>query len=227
VTTLVVLQPGYLPWLGYFDQMRQADVFVHLDDVQFDKHGWRNRNQVKSPNGSCWLTVPVLHSGRFGQAILDVEIDYRRNWQRKHLSTLTQFYAHAPHLDAVIAELTPILETRWTKLVELDLAIVDWIAARIGIATRRFRSSQLGVGGDRNERLLSLCRYFGATRYLSGNAARDYLDESRFLDIGVQVKWHDYAHPVYRQQHGDFSAYMSTIDLILNEGPASLAILSS
>jgi hypothetical protein len=227
VTTLVVLQPGYLPWLGYFDQMRRADIFVHLDDVQFDKHGWRNRNQVKGPKGASWLTVPVLHSGRFGQSVLDVEIDYRRDWQRKHVATLQQFYARAPFIKAVIPQLSPILEKRWDRLVDLDLAVIDWLALSLGISTPRFRSSQLGITGERSDRLLSLCRHFGATRYLSGSAARDYLDVDKFSKAGVRVLWHDYTHPAYRQQHGPFVAYLSTIDLLLNEGPASISILSS
>jgi WbqC-like protein family len=227
VTTLVVLQPGYLPWLGYFDQMQQADIFVHLDDVSFDKHGWRNRNQVKGPKGASWLTVPILHSGRFGQSILDVEIDYRRDWQRKHLATLRQFYARAPFVETVIPQLIPLIERRWERLVDLDLAIVDWLASTLGITTPCFRSSQLGIAGERSDRLLSLCQNFAATRYLSGSAARDYLDVDKFSEAGIQVVWQDYAHPTYRQQHGSFVAYLSTIDLILNEGPASLGILSS
>src|SRR5436305_11804238 len=108
VTTLVVLQPGYLPWLGYFDLMHKADVFVHYDDVQFDKHGWRNRNRIKGPNGEVWLTVPVLHTGRFGQSVLEVEIDERQNWQRRHLATLTQSYARAPFIERVLPRLSDL-----------------------------------------------------------------------------------------------------------------------
>ena len=227
MTTLVVLQPGYLPWLGYFDQMRRADIFVHLDDVQFDKHGWRNRNQVKGPKGASWLTVPILHSGRFGQSILDVEIDSRRDWQRKHVATLQQFYARAPFIKEIIPQLNPLLEKPWNRLVDLDLAAIDWLALTLGISTPRFRSSELGITGERSERLLSLCHHFGATRYLSGSAARDYLDVDKFSKAGVEVQWHDYTHPAYRQQHGSFVSYLSTIDLLLNEGPASINILSS
>lgn len=227
VTTLVVLQPGYLPWLGYFDQMRRADIFVHLDDVQFDKHGWRNRNQVKGPKGASWLTVPILHSGRFGQTVLDVQIDRSSNWQRKHLATIQQFYARAPFIGAISPEFGTLLAKDWDRLVDLDLAIVEWLALKLGISTPCFRASQLGIVGERSERLLLLCRHFGATRYLSGSAARDYLDVDKFAKAGVEVVWHDYSHPVYRQQHGPFVAYLSTIDLVLNEGPASINLLSS
>jgi hypothetical protein len=226
VTTLVVLQPGYLPWVGYFDLLQKADVFVHYDDVQFDKHGWRNRNRLKGPKGAVWLTVPVRHSGRAGQTILDVEIDGRRNWQHKHLTTVNQFYAHAPYLGSILPKLRDILDRPWRRLVDLDLAIIEWLARELGIATSRHRASELGVSGDRNERLLNLCRHFCATTYLSGDAARDYLDVSQFSANGIKVVWHDYVHPTYNQQHGEFVSHLSLLDLILNMGPDSLAVLT-
>ena len=225
MTTLVVLQPGYLPWLGYFDLMRKADVFVHYDDVQFDKHGWRNRNRVKGPKGPVWLTVPVLHSGRSGQSILDVEIDNRQNWRRKHVSSIGQLYARAPFLPAVLPRLEKILDRPWGRLVDLDLEIIDWLAGELGITTPRHRACEFAIAGDRNERLIDLCRHFGATRYLSGNSAQAYLDVARFEDAGIEVVWHDYAHPSYAQLHGDFVPYLSVLDLILNVGEASLATL--
>jgi hypothetical protein len=226
VTTLVVLQPGYLPWLGYFDLLQKADVFVHYDDVQFDKHGWRNRNRVKGPKGAIWLTVPVFHSGRAGQSILDVEIDDRQDWRRKHLSTVAQSYARAPFIDTVLPRLRNIIERPWLRLVDLDLALIDWLAMEIGIATPRHRASDLDVGGDRNERLINLCRHFRATRYVSGNAAQDYLDEAQFAAAGIGVVWHNYIHPSYPQRHGEFVPYLSVLDLILNVGRESLAVLS-
>lgn len=218
MTTLVVLQPSYLPWLGYFDQMCKADIFVWYDDVQFDKHGWRNRNRIKGPKGAQWLTVPVLHSGRAERRICDIEIDNRGPWGRKHLSSIRQSYARAACLDDVIAPLTDILERPWQRLVDVSAATTEWLAGEFNIDTPWFRSSALGIGGDRNERLLNLCRHFGATRYLSGDAARDYLDVGRFADIGVEVEWQDYHHPEYPQQHGEFMPYLSAIDLLLNVG---------
>jgi hypothetical protein len=226
VTTLVVLQPGYLPWLGYFDLLQKADVFVHYDDVPFDKHGWRNRNRVKGPEGPIWLTVPVLHRGRTGQSILDVEVDNRQDWRRKHLSTFAQSYARAPFIDTVLPKLRNLIVRPWPRLVDLDLALIDWLAAEIGIATPRYRVSGLDVSGDRNERLINLCHHFRATRYLSGNAAHDYLDQTRFAAAGIEVVWHNYSHPIYAQQHGEFVPYLSVLDLILNVGRQALAVLS-
>src|SRR5215468_5246890 len=132
--TLVVLQPGYLPWLGFFDQMQRSSVFIYYDDVQFDKHGWRNRNRVKAPGGGPhWLTVPVLHSGRDWPAIHEIEIDNRTPWARKHVGTLKQFYRAAPHLHRYLPALEEMLERRWMLLVDLDL----WVArARAADAPR-------------------------------------------------------------------------------------------
>jgi hypothetical protein len=219
MTRLVVLQPGYLPWLGFFDQLQKADVFVHYDDVQYDKHGWRNRNRVKSAKGSIWLTVPVLHSGRFGQQINEVKIDDGQHWRKKHLASIAQAYAQAPFLQATFAPLRDIIEQPWSHLVDLDLAIIKWIARELKILTPCFRSSDLDIQGGRDERLVDLCRHFKATRYLSGSAAREYLQVEKFTAEGIAVEWHDYRHPVYPQLYGDFVPYLSTLDLMMNVGP--------
>ena len=219
MTTLVVLQPSYLPWLGYFDQMRKADVFVWYDDVQFDKHGWRNRNRIKTPKGPLWLTVPVLHKHRGPQAINLIEIDNSKRWQRKHLMSVQQFYASAPFLNPVLPELTDILSHPCRRLIDLNIATTQWMARQFGIRTRCWLASELPTEGDRNERLISLCRHFNATEYLSGDAAREYLEVWRFADSGINVQWHCYKHPTYPQVHGGFVPYLSALDLLLNVGP--------
>jgi hypothetical protein len=220
LTTLVVLQPSYLPWLGYFDQMRKADVFVWYDDVQFDKHGWRNRNRIKGLKGPAWLTVPVLHKGRTLQAINAVEIDNRQPWRRKHLLSVKQLYARAPFTDAVLQRFAGILDRPWQRLVDLNMAITEWLASELAIGTPRHRASQLGIEGNRGGRLIELCRHFRATRYLSGDSARDYIDIERFRAAGVELAWHSYQHPSYPQLHGDFVPYLSALDLLLNLGPS-------
>jgi len=224
--TLVVLQPGYLPWLGSFDQMQRSSVFIYYDDVQFDKHGWRNRNRVKAPDGAPhWLTVPVLHSGRNWPAILEVEIDNRGAWARKHVGTLRQFYAKASHLHRYLPALEEMLERRWTLLVDLDLAVTGLICGWLGLERRMLRASALGISGKQSERLLALCQHAGAQRYLSGDSARDYLDTGLFAQHGIEVEWQNYLHPVYPQQHGDFVPYLSIVDLVFNCGEESAAIL--
>jgi WbqC-like protein len=226
VTTLAVLQPGYLPWLGFFDQLMRSDVFVMYDDVQFDKHGWRNRNRVKSPQGPVWLTVPVLHKGLGWQKILDVKVNNETAWGRKHLATIRQLYARAPHLDRYVGVLEAMLSRSWEFLVDLDLALIQQMAAWLGVTTKIVRSSELPVDGDRSSRLLHFCQHFGAQRYLSGSAARDYLDVPLFESNGIAVDWQDYRHPVYPQQHGEFVPYLSAIDLLFNCGEESARVLS-
>jgi WbqC-like protein len=216
--TLAVLQPGYLPWLGFFDQMRRADVFVYYDDVQYDKHGWRNRNRIKSTSGPHWLTVPVRHAGLGKPLVLDVEIDGGSPWARKHLGSIRQYYKDAPYLTRYWPELEELLQRKWDRLVELNLSATAMIADWLGITTCSFRSSALGIDGERSERLLKLCQRFGATKYLSGNAAESYLDVELFRQNGVVVEWQNYRHPTYQQLHGDFVPYLSAVDLLLNCG---------
>jgi hypothetical protein len=225
MTTLAVLQPGYLPWLGFFDLLRRADHFVYYDDVQFDKHGWRNRNRVKGPKGAQWLTVPVLHGGLGPQPIKQIRIDNSQPWQRKHLATLTQLYAQAPCKALYMAELGTLLEQPWELLVDLDIAAAALMAGWLGLVPPAYRSSCLDVQGDRNERLLRLCQHFSATAYLSPNAAKAYLDVELFARNGIDVVWQDYTPPSYAQLHGDFIPYLSALDLILNHGPGAGAIL--
>ena len=221
MSTLVVLQPSYLPWLGYFDQMAKANAFVLYDDVQFDKHGWRNRNRIKSPKGPLWLTVPVLHTGRAPQSINSVEIDGRRPWAEKHLRSIEQSYARAPFRNSSLPGLSKILLQPWKRLVDLNIATTKWLAEEFAITTPLYRSSALAIEGDRNERLINFCRHFGATRYISGDAARAYLDVEAFAAAGIEVIWHSYRHPEYPQLHGAFVPQLSAIDLLLNLGPSA------
>lgn len=226
MNTLVVLQPGYLPWLGFFDQLVRSDIFVYYDDVQFDKHGWRNRNRIKSPNGPHWLTVPVLNKGKFGQTNLDVEIDNRQSWARKHIATIRQFYAKSPYLKLYLPELEDVLLSRWNNLVELDLAVVDLMCIWLKIKRKIVRSSELGVTGTQSKRLLRFCQHFGATNYLSGDSAINYLDVDLFASSGIRIEWQKFSHPVYPQLHGEFVPYLSALDMILNMGEKGCEILT-
>lgn len=226
MSVVVVLQPGYLPWLGFFDQLIRSDVFVYYDDVQYDKHGWRNRNRIKSPTGPIWLTVPVLNGGRFGQKINEVEIDNRSSWARKHITAIGQNYSKAPYVRRFLPQLEELLMRRWDSLAELDIASVEMICDWIGIDRKVERSSQLGIEGEQSGRLLDICRHFKADRYLSGDSAQNYLDIEAFAQQGVQVEWQSYQHPVYRQLHGEFIPYLSIIDLVMNLGEKSLSVLN-
>ena len=218
MSTAVVLQPGYLPWLGFFDQLHRSDIFVYYDDVQYDKHGWRNRNRIKTQTGPLWLTVPVRHRGEGLPRIVDVEIDARIPWARKHVASIRQAYARAPFVARYLPALEEVLERKWERLVDLDIACAALIAQWFGLRRRVERSSTLGIEGSRSERLVNICEYFGATTYLSGDAAKGYLDVELFTQHGIQVEWQRYVHPAYPQLHGEFVPYLSALDLLLNCG---------
>ncbi len=222
---MVVLQPGYLPWLGFFDQLRRSDVFVYYDDVQYDKHGWRNRNRIKTQAGPLWLTVPVRHSGLGFPRIMDMAIDGQTPWPRKHVASIAQAYAGAPYVRRYLPQLEELLQQPWERLVDLDIAVASLIAGWFGMTRRIERASALGIGGERSERLLAICRHFGATTYLSGDSAEDYLDMGLFAQSGIAVEWQHFVHPVYPQLHGEFVPFLSALDLLLNCGEDSLSVL--
>lgn len=222
--TVVALQPGYLPWLGFFDQIRRSDVFIFYDEAQFDKQGWRNRNRIKAPTGlPHWLTVPVHRRGK--RPIMDVEIDDSFPWRHKHIESIRQFYTNAPYLNRYLPELEELLFRPWELIADLDIALVRLMCSWLGLNSRLVRSSELGVEGRRSELALNFCRHFGASRFLSGDAAQSYLDVGLLTSNGVEVEWQNYRHPIYPQQHGDFVPYLSALDLILNCGEESAAIL--
>lgn len=225
MTTLVVLQPGYLPWLGFFDQMIKADVFVYYDDVQFDKHGWRNRNRVKGLKGPIWLTVPVHHKGRTGQPINSVEIVHDQPWSIKHLRTIREIYAKAPHIKDYIEDLTEILTPSKASLADLCYETANFFRGALGIQTPLYWASKLGIRGEQSTRLVNICKHFQVDTYLSGESAKSYLQTELFATEGIEVQWHNYHHPIYKQQHGPFISHLSIIDLLMNMGPESRSIL--
>lgn len=214
---VAVLQPSYLPWLGYFDQIASVDAFVFYDDVQFDRNGWRNRNRIRIKNaqGWAWLTIPVLVHGF--PKITDVRIDTRTPWQHKHATTLKNAYARAAHRTNLDA-LEPLFFSTSTSLAEVTIESVRILMHLLGIDTPLYRSSELGIEGDRNTRLLRICKHFGAQEYLSGSAAAAYLDVDAFARAGIRVLWQSYEHPVYPQVHEPFISHLSAIDALLSVG---------
>lgn len=217
-----ILQPSYLPWIGYFDMIAKSDVFVYYDDVQFDKHGWRNRNRIKSAKGDYqWVTVPVLLKGLNKPLIHEVKISNETPWARKQISTLRQTYARAPYAKIYLDELEALLVQPWDLLMDLNLKLVDWLCEKFQIRTEKVLSSNLGITGDQTGRLVNICEHFKATHYLSGNAAKEYLDEFSFEKRSMKVVWADYQHPIYEQIHGPFLPYLSALDLLVHVGSDS------
>jgi len=224
---IAISQPTYLPWMGYFDLIDQVDVFVLLDNVQFAKQSWQQRNRIRTAAGLQWLTVPVkLH---FGQLIQEVEVrepDFHVN----HLRAIELAYRRAPNFERFFPQLSERLTScPRALLVDLNVALMTGLMEILGIRTLLLRASTLGQAGKRTELLANLCAKLGATQYISPAGSAAYLIPERHLltDRRVEVLFHNYEHPVYRQRHKPFTPFASVIDLIFNEGDASLNIIRS
>jgi hypothetical protein len=221
-----ILQPGYLPWLGFFEQLVRSDVFVIYDDVQYDKHSWRNRNRIKTANGIHWLSVPVLLKFNEHPQIYDVRIDNSSKWRKKHLGTIRQSYARAQFFKDYIDIFEDTYTRHWEYLIDLDIHLIDKLTHALGIPEKPIiRSSSLGIQGGRIERLIKICKHFNADTFYEGASGINYIDSTDFTQQGIMVNFQDYKHPIYQQLHGDFVPYLSAIDLLFNCGEQSLDVL--
>jgi len=224
--SVAIMQPTYLPWLGYFDLIDLVDVFVILDSVQFNRRSWQQRNRIKGHDRLLWLTVPVLSKGRGDQLIHEVEIERSTNFQENHIKTIKHFYAKAPFFSLYIDELSSILLKRHQFLADLKFELIVWLCERLGIKSQLVRSSSMDVRGKKVEILINICKVLGAARYLSAEGSRKYIEEDNLFDLkGIDLMYHAYQHPDYRQINGDFVPYLSVLDLLFNEGPSSLSVI--
>jgi len=223
---VAISQPSYLPWLGYFDLIDQVDVFVLLDDVQFEKQSWQQRNRIKSPTGLQWLTVPVIFRGRLEQRIKDVEIRVPDFW-RDHLRAIELNYRRAPFFAEYYGELSVILRSSGKLLVDLNSQLLEWLTKKLGLMVKCVRSSGLGQEGDRTERLANICSVLGATQYLSPIGSADYLlaEKDVLVERGVEVRFQNYVHPEYKQLFPPFFPYACVLDLLFNVGPEAMAVI--
>jgi hypothetical protein len=221
---VAVHQPQFLPWLGYFDKIDKADVFVLLDTVQFKKNEWQNRNKIKTAQGWQWLTVPVLY--KYPQLINEVTINNGVNWQHKHRQALLSNYKKAPYYDDIEEKLRDIFSCSWEYISQLNIQVVRRLVAILGIDTPIYVASELGeFPEDPDERLVAITKYFGAGTYLAGVGGRGYMTLDTYKRNRIEVVFQDFKHPVYEQLFGDFEPYMSIIDLLFNHGDKSLTIL--
>lgn len=224
---VTIHQPEHLPWLGFFDKMRQADVFVLLDTTQFAKEDFQNRNRIKTQSGPVWLTVPVFKTGRSNQSILEVEIDDSRKWRSRCWNLIREHYRDAPYFADHQPFFQDLYARKWTRLADLNLIIIRYLAEHLGLSTKLVLASELGIyERGATKVLLAICRLLGADEYLSGKYGRQYLDETQFAEHGIQVRYQDFHHPSYPQLWGDFVSHMSTVDLLFNCGEASLEIIA-
>jgi hypothetical protein len=221
----VILQPSYIPWRGYFDQIRQADVFVFYDDVKYDKNGWRNRNRIKSKNGAQWLTIPVLNKGveENHTPINAIKINWAQNWHRKHWNALSLSYRKAPYFKTYEDVFAAFYQRHDEYLSSLTIDLTITISRLLGINTNFIRSSALeGITGSKTERLIQVLTRIGATSYLSGPSAKDYLEPEQFTRAGIELSFIQYHYPEYEQLYPPYDAQVSILDLLFMKGPQSL-----
>ena len=216
---VVVEQPNYIPWIGYFDLIAQSDVWVWYDDVQYTKRDWRNRNRVAGEGEPVWLTIPVRTRGRYEQKILEVEIDRERPWEHKHLETLRHCYRDAPAFEDVFAIVQKTLEAGHERLADLTIELNEELCRFLGLRTQFLRSSGMGVQGDRQERLLEICRRLDARVYLSGPAAQSYLTPEPFHRAGLELRYIVYDYPPYERGGRPFIPRLSILDPLFWLGP--------
>ena len=218
----LITQSNYIPWKGYFENIAQADVFVVYDDMQFTKRDWRNRNKIKTAQGSKWLTVPVEVKGKFDQAINATRVS-DGDWRRNHVEQIRHAYGKAAHFKDEFPWISGLYETAdQENITELNVHFLKAICDRLGINTEFRDSREFVLATDRTERLVSICEQLGATEYLTGPAAKNYMDGSSFAERGINVVYADYeGYPEYPQVHPPFEHGVSIWDVFLNCGDAA------
>ena len=216
---VAILQSNYIPWKGYFDMIAAVDEFVLFDDMQYTRRDWRNRNQVKTSQGVQWLTVPVRVKGKYHQTVRDTEID-GNGWAVAHWKALCHNYRQSAHFKTLAAQLEPLyLETKYSHLSQLNRTLIEWVCDQLDIKTKISNSWDYTLAHGKTERLVDLCIQSGGTEYISGPAARGYIDETAFSNRGVTLTWFDYTgYPEYPQLWGEFVHGVTILDLLFNCG---------
>lgn len=221
---VAIVQSNFLPWRGYFDLIRQSDLFIIYDDAQYTKGDWRNRNRIKTPRGPEWITVPVRR-GPLGQRIEETGVNYSTPWARKMLKRIRDAYRDAPHLEPYATELAGLLTPEAPSISELNVRLLRWGCRHLGIETPMRMSREFAATGAKTERLIGILRQAGATSYLSGPSARAYLEPELFDRVGIQLEYKVYDYGQYEQLHPPFDPAVSIIDLLFMTGSAAPAYL--
>ncbi|MDD4357104.1 MAG: WbqC family protein [Smithellaceae bacterium] len=216
---VAIVQSNYIPWKGYFDMIAAVDEFILYDDMQYTRRDWRNRNQIKTPQGVQWLTVPVKVKGKYHQTIRETEID-GTEWAKLHWKSFYQHYRRAKHFNDIALDLEPLyLQNEYSHLSQLNRTLIEWVCMKLGVNTIISNSWDYQVIDGKTERLASLCAQAGGSEYISGPAARGYVDEAVFAESGIRLTWFDYdGYPEYPQLWGGFTHGVSIMDLLFNCG---------
>ena len=226
LTNVIIRQPGYLPNLGFFKKIQSCDTFVFLDDIQFVKDRFDNRNRIRTKDGTTWLTVPVKRPV-FKKNLNEILITNDIDWQRNHLNIIEEAYHDARFFTTYWYSLQKILDKNWTKLIDLNIELIRYFMSGLNLMTCTVNSSTLKKSSNRSQRLLDICKHLDASCYISGISGKDYLDEKIFHNSGIKIIYENFQHPAYKQIHGNFIENMSIIDLLFNEGENSQKILTN
>lgn len=221
-----IIQSNFIPWRGYFDFIDDVDTFIILDDVQYTKSDWRNRNKLKTKSGTSWITVPVRRDG-LQTRIDEARIDWSKPWPQVHRHLIFENYRDAPYVEDIAASVLSEIDRRPENLSALNYELIKFIAARLSIETKFVFSTELDIGGSRTDRLVSLVRAVGGTSYLSGPAAEAYLDVDAFKKANIALEYKSYDYQPYPQLWGSFDGAVSIIDLLMNTGPDARNFLKS
>lgn len=226
--SIAIVQSNYIPWRGYFDLINSVDEFILYDDMQYTIRDWRNRNIIKTANGPLWLTIPVEVKGKYFQKINEALVS-DPGWAKKHWASITHSYSKAPHFASHREEFADLYSRPEERcLSQINCRFITAICEFLGIQTKISWSMDYDLIGDKTERLMNLCKQAGATHYVSGPAAKSYLEEELFTREGISVSYMDYAgYPDYRQLYPPFEPRVSILDLIFNEGPRATKYMKS
>ena len=227
--TVAIHQPNYFPYLGYFHKIASCDVFIFLDDVQYVRRGYNNRNRIKAAQGVTWLSVPVEVKGKYHARINEIVPLWDRPWTQRHLRTLQHAYGSAPYfsdvMERIVLRVLERAERVRLNLAELNIALVQEVCSYLGIERPMRRSSEYGVETSSTRRLIELVQLAGGDRYLSGPSGKDYMQPELFSEAGLDLAFADFVHPAYPQRGAEFEPNLSILDLLFNCGPEALSCL--
>ena len=214
-----IIQSSFIPWKGYFDIIHTVDTFIFLEDVQYTKRDWRNRNKLKSPNGEIWISVPVIVASP-EQKIFETKIDYSTEWVEKIKKTIHHNYAASKFYSQYKDQILSLFDKKFETISEFNINATKKISSILGIKTKFINSLELATSGKKDDRLIEICKKIGADSYLSGPSAKDYISNTKFESARIELLYVDYlGYPEYSQLWGNFTHYVSIIDLIFNCGP--------
>lgn len=227
---VTIMQPAYLPWLGFFNRMALADVTVILDHVRIDqssKTKFANRNRIRGAQGPVWLTVPIATTGPDAPLELDRIRIAPQPWAARHWRSIAHSYAKAAHLREHADRLEALYGGAYEKLGEVNDAFLAFMIEALALGGKRIlRSSELDLASSKSDLIVEICERLGASAYVSGPFGRDYLDRDAFTSRKIELCFHDYAHPEYPQCGAGFVSHLSALDLLLNCGPDSADIVA-